>query len=199
MSKIMMHESKKAAQSPDRFGVLRVARRIAGFGKSRRGVAATEFALIAPFMIALWLGALELSQGVSADRKVSHASSALADLVTQQTNVTAAELDDIMDATQAIMLPFDVGNLTIQIAGIAIDDDGNAEVMWSEGRNTVPPPVGGTYEIPEPLLEPNSFLVVANLAYAYTPATSAAVTGLISLEDDFFLRPRRSLEITYTP
>lgn len=183
----------------DRFGLLKVARRIRSFRREKRGVAAIEFAMIAPFMIALWLGSLELSQGVSVDRKVSHAASALADLVTQQTSLTGDEMNDIMDATQAIMAPFDVGNLSIQIAGVEIDDQGATEVQWSESRNAAAPSVGGTYAIPGPLLIPNSFLVVANLTYSHTPATMHAITQTIELSDDFYLRPRRSETIEYNP
>lgn len=198
-----MHDKPKSLcttdHQMDRFGLLKVARRIRSFRKEKRGVAAMEFALIAPFMIALWLGSIELSQGVSADRKVTHAASVLADLVTQQNNVTGQQLDNIMDATQAIMMPFDVGNLTIQVAGVQIHDDGATEVMWSKARNGTAPAMGGTYEIPAPLLIPNSFLVAANLTYAHTPATSHTITGTINLSDNFFLRPRRSQTITYSP
>ena len=104
-----------------------------------------------------------------------------------------------MDATQAIMMPFDVANLTIQIAGVQIDGGGATQVIWSEARNGAAPAIGGTYAIPEPLIVPNSFLVVANLTYSHTPATSHAITGTINLSDDFFLRPRRGDVITFTP
>lgn len=183
----------------DRFGLLKVAHRIRSFRTEKCGVAAIEFGLIAPFMIALWLGSIELSQGVSADRKVSHAASALADLVTQQTNLTGGAMDDIMDATQAIIAPFDPDNLTIQVAGVEIDGDGATEVMWSEARNGTAPATGGTYEIPNALLIPNSFLVVANLSYTHTPAVSHVINGSIELEDVFYLRPRRSETISYAP
>jgi Flp pilus assembly pilin Flp len=74
---IAMQKQDNPACQADRFGLLKVARRIRSFRREKRGVAAIEFAMIAPFMIALWLGSLELSQGVSVDRKVSHAASAL--------------------------------------------------------------------------------------------------------------------------
>lgn len=187
-----MHEA-------DRFGLFKVARRIRSFRGEKRGVAAIEFAMIAPFMIALWLGSAELSQGVSADRKVSHAASALADLVTQQPNITGDELNDIMDATQAIMMPFDVGNLSIKIAGVEIDEDQATEVVWSASRNGTAASAGESYPIPDALLIPNSFLIVAELDYTHTPATSQAITGDITLSDTFILRPRRSEVITYNP
>lgn len=183
----------------DRFGLLAVARRVRSFRAEKRGVAAIEFGLIAPFMIALWLGSIELSQGVSADRKVSHAASALADLITQQNNLTSAEMQDIMNATEAIMAPFDPTNLTIQIAGVQIDGDGATEVLWSEARNGAAPATGGTYAIPSALLIPNSFLVAANLSYTHTPAVAHTISGSIELSDAFYLRPRRSDTISYNP
>lgn len=199
MGSTMTQKHTLCEKDADRFGLLRVARRVASFRREKRGVAAVEFAMIAPFMIALWLGSIELSQGVSADRKVAHAASALADLITQQTNLTGDEMDDIMDATQAIISPFDPDNLTIRVAGIQIDSDGATEVRWSEARNGTAPAQGGTYAIPNALLIPNSFLVVANLSYMHTPAVAHAISGSIELSDAFFLRPRRSEEITYNP
>ncbi|MGD1888562.1 MAG: TadE/TadG family type IV pilus assembly protein [Cohaesibacteraceae bacterium] len=188
-----------AAKPDDRWGFAKVGRRIAGFRSARRGVAATEFALIAPFMMALWLGSAELTAGLSADRKVSAASSTLADLVTQQTNLTPAEMGDIMDATIAIMMPFDTADLSIEIAGIRIDGDGATEVIWSDSRGTGAPSIGGEYAIPEELARPDSFLVAAHLRYAYMPPTVHTITGTLELTDSFFLRPRRSDEISYNP
>lgn len=191
--------SKDIAARADRFGLLKFYRRIRSFRKEKRGVAAVEFALIAPFMIALWLGSIELSQGVTIDRKVSLASSALADLVTQQTILTGAEMNDIMDATSAILMPYDTGNLSIQIAGVEIDENGNTRVEWSAARNGAAAAIGGTYAIPPALLLPDSFLVVAQLSYVHTPATAQVISGSITLTDEFFLRPRRLDPITYNP
>lgn len=197
--KIDIKSSKDVCARADRFGLLKVGQRIRSFRKEKRGVAAVEFTLIAPFMIALWLGSVELSQGVTIDRKVSLASSALADLVTQQTSLTSAQLDDIMDATTAIMMPYDVDNLSIEIAGVNIDENGDTSVEWSETRNGTAPAIGGTYAIPQPLLLPDTFLVVAHLAYEHRPATTHALGTSITLTDDFFLRPRRSDTISYNP
>ncbi|MEM1284388.1 MAG: TadE/TadG family type IV pilus assembly protein [Pseudomonadota bacterium] len=199
------HENKAerphAVAIDDRWGFVKVGRRIAGFRKSRRGVAATEFALLAPFMIALWLGSSELTQGVAAERKVSLAASTLADLVTQQTNVTPTEMNEIMNATVAIMTPFSTANLAIEIAGVEIDEDGATNVVWSDARGagSSAPTVGEGYDVPAELIRPESFLVVAQLRYAYTPPTMHTITGSLELSDSFFLRPRQSDTITNFP
>ena len=48
-----------------------VLRRLSDFATDRRGVSAVEFALLLPLMLTLYLGGVELSQGISIDRKVT--------------------------------------------------------------------------------------------------------------------------------
>jgi Flp pilus assembly protein TadG len=50
---------------------LRMSHAFRRFARDRRGVSAVEFALLAPIMVALYLGCVEVSDAVSADRKVS--------------------------------------------------------------------------------------------------------------------------------
>ncbi|MCB1507794.1 MAG: pilus assembly protein [Hyphomicrobiaceae bacterium] len=173
--------------------------RLRGFARAREGVAAVEFAMIAPFMIALWLGSVELAQGVTINRKVAHASSALADLVTQQANLTEAEIEDIFDATEAILMPYSVSNMSVVMSGIQIDSDGNPSIVWSRARNGSPDRVGGSGGVPTGLRIPDTFLVTAVVSYDFTPSTSRVISGTITLDDRFFLRPRRSREITVSP
>jgi len=45
------------------------------------GVAAVEFAMIVPIMAIMFIGAVELSQAITVDRRVSQVASATADLV----------------------------------------------------------------------------------------------------------------------
>lgn len=77
------------------------------FGRDRRGVSAVEFALIAPFMILLYLGSVEVSLALSIDRKITSISSALADLVAQDDVITDDEITDILNAGAVIVAPFD--------------------------------------------------------------------------------------------
>ena len=50
----------------------------------RRGVAAVEFALIAPLLLSMYFVTMEVSQGIEANKKVGRVGSIVADLVTQQ-------------------------------------------------------------------------------------------------------------------
>ena len=67
-----------------------------------RGVSAVEFALLAPLMVALYLGCAEISDGIGADRKVSLAASTLANLASQVTSISTTEMTNILNASAAI-------------------------------------------------------------------------------------------------
>ena len=79
---------------------------MAGVARDERGVSAVEFALLLPLMLALYLGAVELSQGIAADRKVTLTSRTVADLVSQVTNINNAGMTNSLNAAAAVMAPY---------------------------------------------------------------------------------------------
>ena len=114
------------------------------FRDASEGVAAVEFALIAPLLLLLFLGTVETSYAVAVDRKLSRASSAIADLITQQANLTEDEVRQIIGIADKIMYPYDHIVPCIVISGVQlveidppVDADGDgkndvsAKVTWS--------------------------------------------------------------------
>jgi len=105
-------------------------------------VAATEFAIVLPFMLTLYLGGVELGNGLAISVKVSETSHSVADMVSQNTQVTAAQMQNILLASTAIMAPYAVkdakGNslITVTVSEVSTDKDGNATVQWSESTVT---------------------------------------------------------------
>ena len=53
------------------------------FWRDRKGTGAIEFAILAPLLIVAYIGSFEISLGFSVARKVSRASSTVADVLTQ--------------------------------------------------------------------------------------------------------------------
>ena len=66
----------------DRFHRL-TSKLVARFGGDERGISAVEFALLLPLMVTLYLGTVEVSQGVAIDRKVTLTARTVADLASQ--------------------------------------------------------------------------------------------------------------------
>ncbi len=169
------------------------------FGADDRGMSAVEFALILPLLVTLYLGVNEITQAVTIKRKLSHATSALGDLVAQQQQVDKAILENILDAATAIIVPFPIDNLRIVLSGVDVDNQGIAKVAWSEARNRSELAKGTTVSMPTGVATNNTGFVMAELDYTYTPPIGYVITGSITLDDKFYLRPRVGDRITYTP
>jgi Flp pilus assembly protein TadG len=173
-------------------GRVRFGRR---FTKDKSGLSALEFALILPIMVVLYLGGFEVSEAFMINRKVTHATSVLGDLVAQSETISDAEMDNILDAVSAVMNPYPIADMWMIVSGVSIDDQGVATVAWSDARNTSPLEAGAILTLPEAVSQPNTFIVVAEVHYAYTPTFGHSLTGVIDLADLFYLRPRLQNEV----
>ena len=169
------------------------------FKRDRRGVSAIEFAFIAPVMIGLYLGCVEISDGVAADRKVSLVVDTLANLSSERTAISSTEMANILNASSAIIVPYSAANLTATVSCISIDKNGAATVAWSAATvNGVPRATGSSITVPAALLT-NPYvkqLLLGEASYAYTPAVGYTITGTLTLSDQMFMMPRIS-EPTY--
>lgn len=168
--------------------------------RDNKGVAAVEFALIVPILMLLFVGTLEISMAVSVDRKISRVSSTVADLITQESIYTMADLNKITDVAQRIMYPYDDSDVKISIVGIDIEND-VGRVAWSHGRNGgEEPAVGSVYTVPNAILTSDkSFLLSATISVDHKPAFSfigfdgtnmTFDDAAISLSEQMFLRAR---------
>ena len=60
---------------------------VARLARDQEGVSAVEFAMLLPLMLTLYLGGVEVSQGISIDRKVTLTARTVADLVAQVSSI----------------------------------------------------------------------------------------------------------------
>ncbi len=160
------------------------------FAGDRRGVSAVEFALLAPLMISLYLGSVEVSDGVIADRKVTLTAAALANLTAQVATISASDMTNILDASSAIIAPYSASKLKITVSCVNIDANKNATVKWSVTRSGTAHT--GTITIPSALAVANSQLIFAEASYDYTPTIGYAITGTLTLSDRMYMSPRIS-------
>ncbi len=167
--------------------------------KDARGVSAVEFALILPLMLTLYLGGNELTHALTAARKVTHATSSLGDLVTQTKAVNAADMTKIYDVVASILTPYPTtaGLLRIKVSGIRIDGAGLAWVDWGSAFQDTPLVKDDPFSLPSGVAVANTFIVTAEVHYAYTPVIGYALTGTFDLHDQFYLRPRLSNTVAF--
>lgn len=168
--------------------ILRMPQVLRRYARDRRGVSAVEFALLAPLMIALYLGCAEISIGVAADRKVSLIAATLANLTSQVSTISTSDMTNILDASTAIVTPYAASKLKMSISCLNIDANGQATVKWSVTRNGTAK--SGVLTIPSALAVPNSQLIFAEASYDYTPAIGYTITGTLTLSDQMYMAPR---------
>ncbi len=112
-------------------GAGRLATLAKRFLSDKRGVAAMEFAFIAPILIALYLGSIEATSGLDVNKKLGRSTNMVADLVTQQQTINTDRLRDIMEIGTALLLPYRSDTPQITITAINIPAAGSPTVAWS--------------------------------------------------------------------
>ena len=114
--------------------------------------------MLLPLMMTLYLGSVEVSQGIAADRKVELTAHALADLSSQYTDITNADMSNILNAGSAIIAPYPTANLQEVVSEISINAQGAGTVVWSDTLNGTALTVGQTVTVPSSLAVPNTYL-----------------------------------------
>ena len=119
--------------------------------RGEAGMAAVEFALILPMMLALYFGCVVLAQGLEVGRKTQALSRTLADLTAQTPAIGAAppvladaDILNIFAASSAVLFPFS-GAANMTISEVVFDNvsSGNsqccvAKILWSVGSGPAP-------------------------------------------------------------
>src|SRR4051812_6496823 len=169
---------------------------VAKFAQDRRGVSAVEFAMLLPLMITLYLGSVEISQGIGIDRKVTLTTRTVADLASQVSSINNADMTNMLNASAAVIAPYDTSKLKVTVSAVTIDSSGVAKVAWSDTLNGTKRAVGATVTLPAALNVANTTLIWSEVAYSYTPAIGYVITGTLNLSDQIYMRPRLSDTVT---
>ncbi len=183
------------------FGRLR--EKVSTLSHDNRGVAAIEFAMIAPLLITLYLGTLEISGALQMNKKVGRAASSTGDLIAQLDNsaVNTGNIDPILRIGKTITQPYSLTQPKVILTGIKIDGAGNPTISWSRqiDNNTISKPyVAGTAVVVPPKLKiANTFLVKSEAQLEYRTLTSWSIKkasgqsfGKIDMAETYYLRPR---------
>ena len=163
---------------------------IARLARDTRGVSVIEFAIVLPFLIALYLGGYQLSDAISAYRKVTTATRTVADVTSQFASVSDTELDAVLAASQQVMTPYKVANAQLTVSQIVVSNGGAATVDWSRGLNTPALKTGDPYTLPENIKQKNTSLIIATIRYNYVPIVAPALIGTIPMRDVIIMSPR---------
>jgi Flp pilus assembly protein TadG len=186
-----------------------VSRRAHALLEDCRGIVAIEFAVIAPVMLLMFFGVVELSSAVALKRKITLAARTLSDLTSQSTSVVDADLANFGQTAKAILTPYDPSNFKSTITEIYIDPATLvARVQWSKaltidtsGNVTVGTSTHAKTDVvvvPPDLKIGGKYLIWSEVSYNYKPTIGyvMAKTG-VNMSDLTYTRPRQLACVTY--
>ncbi len=188
---------------------VRVAATLRKFANSADGVAAVEFALIVPIMVTLFMGAVEMSQAVTANRRVTQVGSAAGDLVARfNNNITSTDISNIMFSSSYLMAPYDKTRLKIDVRVVsstsASKTDTKQKWICKFDSSISATAVDCTCDnpafiLPSGMVSTADSVVIANVSYGYKPklidvfmkATYGATAGgIYTMSETVYLKPR---------
>jgi Flp pilus assembly protein TadG len=178
--------------------------RVRKFWIESNAVAAIEFAMVLPFMLLLYVGGIELANGMAINVKVTAAAHSVADMISQNTQISTAQLQNILTASTAILAPYPTtvnGNslVTVTVSEVSTDSNGNATVQWSKSYNGASYGTGRTVgqriTLPSSLTGTQNYnvsFILGEASYGYTPNLGFTISGTLTLNDSYYLFPRCS-------
>ena len=188
---------------------VRLAAWVENFRSRNEGVAAVEFALIVPIMATLFIGAVEMSQAVTVNRRVTQVGSTTGDLVARaDANISSTDITDIMKVGSYLLNPFPAASLKVDISVVSSSAANAATTTqkWlcsydGANPNTVNCTCPNTaYAIPAGLVTTSDSVVIASVSYGYKPVvfdvfmksafTGPKAGGVYTMTEKVYLKPR---------
>lgn len=170
--------------------------RLRSFARDHRGVAAVEFALLAPLLITIYFGLVEVCSGYMAQKRMSHATALIADLVAQEEVVNTSNLADITAIGALIMKPFAVAPLGTRISSVTQTSAGSARVNWSWGHGMDARADNEIVFLPPDVVENGQSVIMSESTYRYDSPIKKLLPKFSLFEDlttfgsVYYLRPR---------
>lgn len=179
-------------------------RLVVRFARRTEGAAAVEFALIMPFLLALYFGSMEASALFTADKRVNTISATVGDLVSQwdpsdtsAPYIPQATLTSYFEAAKGIITPYTQTGLKQVVSLVYVKGDGTTKVVWSVANGT-----GATARTAGNAFTPlatdsetdqvarGGCIVAAETSYSYEPLLGQVFTSALNLSHINYFIPR---------
>ncbi|CAN7498726.1 TadE/TadG family type IV pilus assembly protein [Caulobacter sp. LjRoot300] len=175
-----------------------MTRRLSRFWRDRRGVSAVEFALIAPVLIIFYFGMAEMTQAMLAQRRLSHLTASIGDIVARDQQLTDARRDDLFSVGNVLMSPFPTSTLRLCLVSIVSDANGKDVVAWSDPSNAPVdcPARNAVLDIPVSVLPAGKSVIMSKASYEYNSVFKFMIPQALTFRRTYYLKPRLSEQVT---
>jgi Flp pilus assembly protein TadG len=167
--------------------------KIRALARSQSGVAAVEFAMLAPVLLLLYLGSVDLSQGLDADRKLAYVTHTIGDLASQTSgDVSADDLEGLLGIADTVLRPFDTSLVSVRITVADIAENGTYTLYVPVTRAGSSSGCSGEIALPQAMIDlaRGRSLIATEGCYTYTPVVGYAIESDIPLYKRSFNVPR---------
>ncbi len=163
------------------------------------GIAAIEFAMIAPLLLLMLFGITDVANYFAVDRKVSQIAQSMSDLTSRYTAVHESDVTNFFTIAGAMLTPYDKNQMKATLHQVYLDPNSKtAKVVWSRGstplsKNTV-------YSVPAGLVGKdssgnwlaNQYLIVGDIKYNYVPTIGWVLNKAgVTASEIAFSKPRQ--------
>lgn len=173
------------------------------------GVAAVEFAQLAPLLLLILLATIEIARAVNVDRHFTVATGMAGDLVAREewigdsSSQALSNLNGMMQSIGQVMQPYDSTQLKLAIFSVRASptDATDTKVDWSysyHGKSV--PAKCSKYTLPAGLIDKGGSAIVVESTYTYKPLFAGFVPGIASdltWNDKSFHSPRVNSCVDY--
>jgi Flp pilus assembly protein TadG len=184
-----------------RAGLTHLRRQWRRLWHDRKGAMIAEFAASIPMMLILVMSGTEISRFIILQQKLDRATTAVADLISQEEDVTTAKVNAVFDAIPSILAPYTFVNKGAFIVTSVVLEDGALKVAWqrrSAGTFTATSQIGtagGPATLPAGLvIRTNETIVISESFYRFEPMfVPSKFTSWLDAETAYhqaFYRPR---------
>ena len=175
------------------------------FGANTAGVAAIEFAYLAPLLLLATFGTFEVARAVLMHKRFQRVSAMIGDLVAREQqigttiNEAQAEMAGIFASAQHVMKPFNTTSLKVSVMSVRAKstDANNTKIEWSRGfQGGSEPSQCSNKALPATgMITQGNAAILVETEYTYTPVFANLVPGFsnaITWKDTITHSPRNS-------
>lgn len=166
------------------------------FGRDRDGVSAVEFAIVLPFMLTLYLGGVELGEGLSIKFKTTLAARTVTDLASQYVSIDGPNMQAILGASSTVLSPYPTSGVIVTLSELTVNASGKGVVQWSCSLNGTAYATNHKLTMPSNLRTSGITVLYGEVTYPYTPSIGYAITGTFNIYQNMYFYPRLSSTIS---
>lgn len=171
---------------------MKLIQKLRRFARANKGVAALEFAIIAPLlMVPLLLGSVDLIDVMGANKRAQNAAASLADVVARDTEISNAEMASLWRALDILMYPNAPGDMEIRVSSISIQNASTARVIWSEGHGGMSGrQAGTTVSLDNRMMTVGTSIIMVESTYKYDAPLGFLFQSQVRMTHNAYRRSR---------